>query len=504
MTAHSARWMLVAALALGIVGDQLLSLPELGLGATLWVLLLALVSWRVGALSSAPDDVAVDGRHDRLVLQLILASSSVGFIFRDAEPLLFFAVVLGVGASGLLVWRAQGSSLRALRLRDAAVTGALVAGAVIAGAPRLAAKDAQLGDAASPTRRRIWFATIGLVASIPVITVTALLLGQADPAFGRLVESVIAFFSEDLIEHLTVSMALAWIVGGWLRGLSTREGAVIRFDQFGTFKLPMTALAPTLYGLLLVLAAYLGLQVRTLFGGAEFVRATAGLSYANYARHGFFELVAVTMIVLVVLTLADAVLERREARDEDRFRAAGWMLLLLTAVLAVSAVHRMSVYVQMFGLSSDRVLALAVMLGISTTLVWFGVSVLRGRREVFVRGLCAISVVWVLALHAVNPDALVARVNLSGSRALARFDVPYHAKLSADALPVLLARSGDLPEASCRLLLDGLRDVWRVRDEGTSAGWRTWTLPRARVKRMLASSTDELAAEHCVHAEGGR
>jgi len=45
-------------------------------------------------------------------------------------------------------------------------------------------------------------------------------------------------------------------------------------------------------------------QVRYLFGGAEHVLASTGLIYADYARRGFFELVAVAVLLLLPVLLA--------------------------------------------------------------------------------------------------------------------------------------------------------------------------------------------------------
>ena len=68
------------------------------------------------------------------------------------------------------------------------------------------------------------------------------------------------------------------------------------------------------------------MQVRYFFGGEELVQAVTGLTYAEYARRGFFELVAVAALLLGVLLAVDWL-----ARDVvGRARHA---LRLLTVVL---------------------------------------------------------------------------------------------------------------------------------------------------------------------------
>ena len=62
----------------------------------------------------------------------------------------------------------------------------------------------------------------------------------------------------------------------------------------------------------LLFLAFVLVQFRYLFGGAELVRGLTGMSYADYARRGFFELVAVAALSLPLLLLADWWLDHRD------------------------------------------------------------------------------------------------------------------------------------------------------------------------------------------------
>ena len=58
-------------------------------------------------------------------------------------------------------------------------------------------------------------------------------------------------------------------------------------------------------------AAFVVLQLAALFGGDEHVLRTAGLTYAEYAREGFAQLMAVAALTLAMIALA---------RRDDRAR----------------------------------------------------------------------------------------------------------------------------------------------------------------------------------------
>ena len=111
----------------------------------------------------------------------------------------------------------------------------------------------------------------------------------------------------------------------------------------------------TVLGLLgLLFLAFVAVQVRYLFGGAERVVSTAGMTYAEYARRGFFELVTVTAIALPTLLLAHWLLRADDRRGERTFGILAGTLVALLFVVMASALQRMYLYVDEYGLTQLR------------------------------------------------------------------------------------------------------------------------------------------------------
>ena len=102
-----------------------------------------------------------------------------------------------------------------------------------------------------------------------------------------------------------------------------------------------------------------------------------------------------------------------------------------------SALHRMGLYVDAYGLTQDRIYATAMLLWAGATLGWLGVTVLRSRAERFAFGAMVSAFAVLGALNFVNPDAMVVRVNLARAESGQELDVAYLATLSADAAPAL-------------------------------------------------------------------
>ena len=106
------------------------------------------------------------------------------------------------------------------------------------------------------------------------------------------------------------------------------------------------------------------------------------------------------------------------------------MLLLLDVMLA-SALFRMRLYTAEYGLTELRFYTTAFMGWLVLVFGWFVATVLRGRRERFGTGALLAGWLVLAALNLVNPDAVIAGVNLDRAARGRPLDVAYAATLSA-------------------------------------------------------------------------
>lgn len=490
-----ARLILLAALVVAIAGDLLLRVDEPRLGFTL---LIALVTGSAFAIGGRAD-------RERSVLLVGTAIAALGVVLRDSEALyrIDFLSVLCMGA--LTVWRGSGQSLARLEVLDAPRAAVLAVLTTLVGAPEVLRAGGGAESDAGARAARTRALAIGVVIALPPLLLVMALLGSADSVFGSFLQTAADFLALEGMQHVIVIVVLGWLAMGWLlgslgglldRSLGGQLGGspVVRLPEVPSPGLPFASVSVGLYGLVVLLTLFLGTQVRVLFGGAQYLSATAGLTVAEYAREGFFQLVVVAGIVLVTLVAADWLV----ARDDEavrRYRAAGTVLVGLVTALLISAVARMWLYVTNFGLTIDRVLATAIMLWVVAAIVTFAATMLRGRGERFAPVMLLVTVVWVASLNAANPEAIVVRTNVTRAAAGMTFDAPYHAKLSADALPTLLAAAPRLPAEECAALSESLATVWKARRAARN-DWRMLSLPYARA---IAAGTGEAS----IRCSGG-
>ncbi len=231
----------------------------------------------------------------------------------------------------------------------------------------------------------------------------------------------------------------------------------------------------TILGLLnLLFLSFVLVQMRYLFGGSALVQATAGLTYTQYARTGFFELVWVAGLVLPLLLGLHWLQRPEDARAHRLFSWQAAVQVGLLFVIMASALMRMRLYQSEFGLTELRLYTTAFMGWLAVVFVWFSLTVLRGQRSRFAFGAAVAAFCIVFALHLVNPDAAIVRANLAHATQARPFDADYAATLSADAAPALANALSILPP-----LAQGKVSAHLLRNWSRGGDWRSWSWGRA-------------------------
>jgi hypothetical protein len=232
-----------------------------------------------------------------------------------------------------------------------------------------------------------------------------------------------------------------------------------------------------LASLVALFAAFVAVQLAVLFAGHDHVLETAGLTYADYAREGFWELLAAGGLTLTVIAAAVRLAGTPQPRHRVVLRVLLGALCALTLVVLASALHRLHLYEDAYGLTRLRFAAesVALWLGGAFLLVALAglVPAVRARLgDVAVAG----TALAVIAFSLVNPDAWIAKRNIEHWRETGRLDVSYLSGLSADAVPEL-AR---LPEP---LRTGALRRP--VAQLGEDEPWSSANLGRAQARTAL-------------------
>jgi Domain of unknown function (DUF4173) len=469
-------WRLMSgAVLVGVLGDMLLRGDEWRLGLALWIV--ALVT-----------TVVVHGEEigtERMTLLMGMTLASFGVVWRDSELLLTLDVLSVLCMGALIIWHGSGKRVRDLTVVEsirvgvlALVNTAIGAGGVIGGVNA----ERSGGESGGLNVRAL---ALGGVLAVPPLLIVGALLASSDATFSGLLNRFVSTIVADGFRHAIVVIGLTWIAAGWMRAaVGDAVGASI--PGVPTPGLPFVSVAVGLYGLLALLVVFFATQATVLFGGAEFLRTTAGLSAANYAREGFFQLIAAAGIVLGTLVLAEWSLKSDDATASKHYRLVGGALIALVATLLGSAAVRIWLYVNEFGLTIDRVFASAAVVWVLCVLVACALTTLRGRAREFMPATLWVTIAWVATFNLVNPEALIVRVNVLRSERGQTLDVLHLAGLSADALPTFRKTAHRMRAADCTALEAALQESWskyELHADVEKLDWRNRSVPRLMAER---------------------
>ncbi|WP_084482815.1 DUF4153 domain-containing protein [Nocardia amikacinitolerans] len=322
---------------------------------------------------------------------------------------------------------------------------------------------------------RTWRAGLSVGATVALLAVFAPLLGSADATFGSMLNRLVPTVEPaSLVRWTLVSGLVALGCFGAMYLLAgppmsadamPREKVSGRTVSRWEWALPVGALTA-------LFAAFVAAQFAALFGGDDYVQKTAGLTYAQYARSGFWQLSIVTMLALAVILTVLRFADQDSARDRTWLRALLGSVTALSLVLVASALGRMWTYQQAYGFTVLRVLVEAFELWLGLMYVLVLAAVLRLRRAWLPRAALGTAFATLLVLALLNPERLVADRNIDRWTNGKTLDTDYLSTLSPDVVPAL----DRLPEPLRAEILEP------IRDDLPEDTWQSWNLSRASAR----------------------
>ncbi|MFE5967789.1 DUF4153 domain-containing protein [Streptomyces sp. NPDC056463] len=343
-------------------------------------------------------------------------------------------------------------------------------------------------DRADGSRGR-WGPAVRTVAvAVVLLVVFGALFAGADAAFADLLGA--------LIPDISLEQA-PWRLSLFLLGLfgaiavARTAAAPLRWDRMavrpGKARARLEWALPLIV-LNLLFAAFNAVQLAVLFGGYDKVLRETDLTYSEYARQGFWQLLMATLLTLVVIGLALRWAPRSDARDHTLVRAVLGTLCLLTLVVVASALRRMDLYVDAYGLTRLRISVAAMEMWLGLVILLIMAAGIFGAR-LLPRAVAVSAAAGMLLFGLASPDAIVAEQNVERFSSSGKIDVPYLAGLSADAVPAL-DRLPE-PQRSCALL-----DIEERLGENDGS-WYATSWSEARARSILAERGIDRTPAEC-------
>ncbi len=259
----------------------------------------------------------------------------------------------------------------------------------------------------------------GLIAFIPTILVCGLL--SYDRGFYNIIENMGSYIDMDAgnVFSNIWQLGLGLIVGQYIFRLflassdraveaTNEEECVAKFKsvQKAHVITTLTAVLPIIFIYVIFFISQWGYYMSAFSG-----KLPTGLSYAEYAREGFFQLCMVSFINMIIIVFVQLFMDGQKPVVAKIKSGIVITYAVCTLILIATAMSKMSLYIESYGLTQKRVHSSWLMIVLA---IFFVVAVVKqfvGKLNA-VAVSCVVVLVMFAGLALSNVDGLIARYNV--------------------------------------------------------------------------------------------
>lgn len=482
------RWFWLAALVAAWCFDFLFWNKSANLSYFIWVVVLLcagyLLAW-------------YEGKHPHwrsILLTVLIVAFATVMVLRSEEMTRVVSVLLSLAGMILLTATFLDGHWPWYRLRDYVVEFAKVIGNGFSGAALLAAqkKNAVAVDGAPAKSRwsKVWPILRGILIALPVVAVFAVLLSAADQVFADWIKNI--FNLEEIPEYLFrlfyILIIAGFLVGVYLKAIHPAKEAQKPSPNTPWMKtfLGWTESGIVLAAVNLLFIVFVVIQMRYLFGGAANISET-GYTYAEYARKGFGELVAVAVLSLGMYMVLSTITKTPARSAKVGFSVLSVLLMANVLVILASSLQRLMLYENAYGFSQLRTYTHVFIYWLAALILAVVVMELVHRRGHIAFALLIAVVGFGASLAVLNVDGFIVKRNVQRAAAGETLDVSYLNALSSDGVPQLLASylDAETPADVREKLGKALACREKVTNDPGTQPWQSFNFSQSRAYNLL-------------------
>ena len=279
----------------------------------------------------------------------------------------------------------------------------------------------------------------GVAIAFPFLFVFVWLLSSADLVFQAYLDSFIEInISPEIIPRILIILILSCFFIGIFSKIGKHENSEIAEEKKKENKFLGFIESSTILILVeLLFLIFIAIQFFYLFGGKDYVWGIAEyITYSEYAKKGFWELIKVSIISFLLIYGLDKFAKKETPKEKKIFKILSATLFFEISVIILSAVKRLSVYTDGYGLTFSRFFAFIFLFWIfSIFLIFIYKKIILERKEaVFLFSIFCLTIVFWAGINISNPDAFIARKNIERIAQDKELDLNYLFRLSEDAV----------------------------------------------------------------------
>ena len=334
----------------------------------------------------------------------------------------------------------------------------------------------------------------GIIIALPVLLVFLVLFSSADLIFQKYLLNLIHIDVDfqTVLRSILVLCATSALIGAYSYAFSKKEDSAVSGATINKSHTVGHIETSILLGAVNVLFfAFILVQLTYLFGGEGNI-ASQGFTYAEYARKGFFELIAVAVISFLLVLVTERYTAKKDTEHTLIFKTLSTALIVQVVLIMASAFKRLLLYEEAYGFTTLRLYSHAFIVFLAAIFILLLYKIFKDKREnLFVFRAFVSILIFLAAMNILNPDAFIARRNIERFKTTDNLDIYYLNWLSDDAIPetvkILDIRDEGLRKSFAREL------YWRTqKDLPLLSGWQSLNISRMNAGKILGPKAADL------------
>jgi len=327
---------------------------------------------------------------------------------------------------------------------------------------------------------------LGLIISIPLLFWIILLLNSADMVFSFYINNIGAIFDNfnfrELLSHIFVISIISVYILGFVLSFDKKDSIYSKEEVSSKVSWEVVTLLTITILLNVVYCIFTIIQFSYLYGGGNKV-LPAGFTYAEYARKGFFELVALTLINLIIVLSISKFADKRSKGQSVILNILLSFIVFFTLSMLYSASYKLSLYEASYGFTYLRLFVHVFMIFLLIANIMVFIGIWSTKLKVMKSLILTALVIYTVA-NIINIDGFIGKKNFELYEKQGKGDVYYLTNLSYEGLPYLLKLQNIVNENEKIVITERLNSM-RYELEREKQ-WEEFNFSKNRARELLS------------------
>lgn len=276
---------------------------------------------------------------------------------------------------------------------------------------------------------------------IPIVLVVLILLSSADQIFGNIFEQGFNLLEKislpslirNIIKRLIPMIIIFFYLGATINFLLYNYSKTKHAEKEINLNIDSLTIKLLLTTLNIIYIVFDIIQIKSLI----LHQVSMNISYAEYAREGFFQLMFVSFINLIIILISKNIEKKQDKKSIKYIRIMNLVMVFLTFIIIISSFIRMYMYESEYGYTLLRLLVYITLITEVILLIPTIIYIINSKFSI-VKYYIVILITIYTVINFINIDHIIAYRNINRYYEKDDIDIYYLMNNHTDNIPILI------------------------------------------------------------------